>query len=227
MSGDPLLDYGLVAMEDAFGFSGGAGGVVHDGEVVLGRLGHVEVVGVGVGHQLVVVEVAVVQTVGGTSVFVDGDDIFERLDVWQDAGDFLAQVWTRDEVFCAGVEHAVAYGVGAECGEEGCDDAAGFEDSHCGDVELGQAVHEDEYAVAEFDAEVLHDGAEAVGFLFELGVGVAFFFAVFADPDHCEFVAVSVGDVAVDSLVSVVQAATREPIHVLESVSPPVEVGAR
>ena len=199
---------------------------MHDGEVVLRRLRHVEGVGIGGRHQFVVVEITFDRWIVGTSVFIDDDDVSESFDIREDAGDLPSEVRAGNEIFGASVEHSISHGIRSESGEERGDDTASFENAHRGDVELRETVHKDEDSVAKFDPKVLHDCAEAIGFPFELGVGVSLFFTILPDPDHGQFVAVSVCHVPVNSFVRVVQPAAGQPVHVLKSVAPPIEIGA-
>ena len=219
LAGEVVLDDGVVAVDGALGLAGGAGGVVHDGVVVARRGKGAEIVR-GLVHQDVVVEVALGEGLGGASVLVDDDDVLQVRQLREDLRDLLPQFRLGDEDLCAAVLHAVAHGVGAECGEERADDASRLERSEDREVDLRYALHEGEDAVALLDAECAEDVGEAVGVATHVVVGVGLLLAVLAFPEHGGFVAVAVDDVAVYRLVGEVQSAAREKVDLALDAGP-------
>ena len=123
----------------------------------------------------------------------------------------FAEVGGGDEDGRAAVLEAVADGVGAEGGEEGAGDAAGLERAEDGDVGLGEAVHEDEDAVALGRAEAAEDVGELVGLQAHLVEGVALLLHVLAHPEHGEALAAALGGVPVDALPGDVEPAAGQP----------------
>ena len=219
LAGEVVLDDSVVAMDGALGLAGGAGRVVHDGVVVAGGGYGAELVG-GVAHQLVVIEVAAGEGLGGTTVLIDDDDVLEGRELGDDGFDLLAELGLGDEDPGAAVLHAVAHGVGAEGGEEGADDASGLEGPEDREVDLGDALHEGEDAVALLDAEPSEDVGELVGLAAHVIVGVGLGLAVLALPDHGGLVALAVEDVTVDGLVGEVEAAVGQPVDLALDAGP-------
>ena len=218
-----LLEHRVVAVDRALGLARRPRRVVHDRVVVAGGVDAVEDVGGG-RHEVLVADVAVGERLGAAAVLVDDDDVPEVGAGGEDVGDALAEVGGGDEDGCAAVLEAVADGVGAEGGEEGAGDAAGLEGAEDGDVGLGEAVHEEEDAVALGCAEAAEDVGELVGFEAHLVEGVALLLHVLAHPEHGEAVAAALHGVPVDALPADVEAAAGEPAD-LPVDSGPVERG--
>src|SRR3990172_12405715 len=124
--------------------AGGAGGVVHDREVLRVRALYLERVRLSVEH------------VGpgdgafgvGTTAAVKDDDVPQLRQAGVDLLHAGPQLRAGEQHLRAAVGQAVADGVGAEGGEEGADDGAELEGAEDGEVQLRHALQEDEDAVA-------------------------------------------------------------------------------
>src|SRR5690606_21331456 len=165
--GDVVVEDGLVGVHGALGLPGGPGGEVDQGDVVGGGLPGGVVVPAGLE------EGAEVEAVGGcpAPTGVDDDDVLEMGETIPDRLDLAAvEEVGRDEDPSLPDGHPGLDRLRPERREEGGDGGAVFESTQERDVELGDAVGEDEHGGAQPHTESVESRSETEGLPGELAV---------------------------------------------------------
>ncbi len=156
---------------------------------------------------------------------VRDNQVLQRRQGIADLVHFLEQVRLGNERDRLAVLQPVADGVGAKRREEGPNDAARLQRSEHSGIELRNAVHEDEDAVALLHAEPLEHVGESIGEARHVGVGICFLAPVLPLPEHARLIAAPSLHMPVERLVSDVEAAPRQAVQLIDD-SLVIEFGA-
>jgi hypothetical protein len=207
------------AVDDALGFSGGAGGIEHE-EIILGVHGFGGAFGGRLVHELVVPEIALGDDVAGGVIPFDNDNVLDAGRVFEGfvgdgfEGDVFAGAQGRvgcDEQFAGGIIDPTGERIGAEPAEhDGMDGADAGAGQH-GDGELGDHRQIDGDSIALLDAKRFEDIGELTNFAVELrigeGAGIRLGFAL---PDDGGFIGTG-GEVSIEAIGGDIELAVFEP----------------
>ena len=211
LAGGVLLNNRLMPMRGALWLARRPRCVVHNGVVVL-ACNHRFEVGGSLRHLFFVAQIARHQRHGIAVVLVDDEHMLQFEEFGDDARNLAPQIRLRNQHLGGAVLHPVFDRIRPERREQRPRDCARLQYAEEGDVEFGQALHVDEYAIALLYAEAFQHIGELVGLFLHLPEGVGFFFAVLPFPNHRYLIAVAPVGVAVDGFVRLVKPAARQPV---------------